>query len=81
MIGLKDHDKQPSALLKKYKTTDIESRGNGEFTVHLAEDVDPLQVAQELAGQPQFAYAEPDFVRHRLRFGPQAFFRRQRAHR
>lgn len=62
LIGLKDHDKQPSALLKKYKTTDIESRGNGEYTVHLAEDVDPLQVAQELAGQPEFSYAEPDFV-------------------
>jgi hypothetical protein len=62
LLGMQNHDEQPAPLLQKYRTTSIQSRGEGEYTVHLAEDVDPLQVAQELSGRPGVAYVEPDFV-------------------
>jgi thermitase len=62
LIGLKDPAEPIQPLLKGLRTNDVVSRGHGEYTVHLAADIDPLQVASQLAENPKFSYAEPDFV-------------------
>lgn len=62
LVGLSNPDEPIAPLLRNLGTVNVDSRGYGEYTVHLAEDVDPLAAAKQLAQSPQVAYAEPDFV-------------------
>jgi thermitase len=62
LVGLKDHDAPIQTLIAGMKVLDVRSRGFGEYTLRLAEDVDPLHCASELAARAEVKYAEPDFV-------------------
>jgi subtilisin family serine protease len=62
LVGLENQQDAIEPLVQKFSTVNIENRGSGEYTIHLAEDVDPLATATQLAQLPGVAYAEPDFV-------------------
>jgi subtilisin family serine protease len=62
LVGLNNEQDPIEPLVQQFGAVSIESRGSGEYTIHLAEDVDPMSAATRLAQLPGVSYAEPDFV-------------------
>jgi len=62
LVGLSNPNDTIEPLLADIDAVHIENRGYGEYTVHLAEHVEPLSTANQLAQAPGVSYAEPDFV-------------------
>lgn len=62
LVGLTDPAQPLQPLIAGMKVVEVRSRGYGEYTLRLAETIDPLECAAHLAGRDGVKYAEPDFV-------------------
>ena len=62
LVGLANEADPIEPLLADLRKVEVKACGYGEYVVRLAEDVDPLKVAEMLSDRPGVRYAEPDFV-------------------